>query len=170
MSDTAFRNFTEKYAVEGVSGVDATSFLKMVKEPVVRKLQEKKNIKFRIVLVCLMEKLSPSGGDPEVKEEHFGDKTTIKLVDNDVNDMYDKASEKIPESMVKYQKEGSGWRPKRVVELEIYTTEYNPVGGSSYIPLLEKLRGKKAVINMKNEDNECFKWSVTRALNPVDRE
>ena len=97
-------------------------------------------------------------------------KRQIKLVDNDVNDMYDKASEKIPESMVKYQKEGSGWRPKRVVELEIYTTEYNPVGGSSYIPLLEKLRGEKAVINMKNEDNECFKWSVTRALNPVDRE
>ena len=22
---------------------------------------------------------------------------------------------------------------------------------------------------MKNEDDECFKWSVTRALNPVDK-
>ena len=22
---------------------------------------------------------------------------------------------------------------------------------------------------MKNEDEECFKWAVTRALNPVDR-
>ena len=29
---------------------------------------------------------------------------------------------------------------------------------------------KKAIINMKNEDVECFKHSVTRALNPVDKD
>ena len=55
------------------------------------------------------------------------------------------------------------------MELEIHMTEYNPVGRLSYIPLQEKLRGKEAIINMKNEDNECFKWCVTRALNPVGR-
>ena len=71
--------------------------------------------------------------------------------------------------MAKYQKEESGWRLKRVVELEIPVVEYNPVGGSSYIPLPTKRRGKEAIINMKNEDNECFKWSVPRALNPVDK-
>src|SRR5678815_4473154 len=40
--------------------------------------------------------------------------------------------------------------------------------GSSYIPLPEYLANKKAIINMKNEDEECFKWCVTRALNPVE--
>ena len=54
-------------------------------------------------------------------------------------------------------------------ELEIHVIEYNPLGGSSYIPLPEKLRGKMAIINMKNEDNKCLKWSVTRALNPVEK-
>ncbi len=73
--------------------------------------------------------------------------------------MYDDASEKILESMAKYQKEGSGWRLKRVLELEIHVVEYNPLDGSSYIPLPEKLRGKMAIVNVKNEDNECFKWS-----------
>ncbi len=85
------------------------------------------------------------GGDPEVKEAHFGDKTTIKLSDDDVNKMYDDVSEKILESLAKYRKEGSGWRLKIVVKLEIHTTEYNPVGRTSYIPSPEKLRGKKAV-------------------------
>ena len=28
------------------------------------------------------------------------------------------------------------------------------------------LKNKKAIINMKNQDNECFKWCVLRALNP----
>ncbi len=58
---------------------------------------------------------------------------------------------------------------KEFLELETRVVEYNPVGGSSYIPLPEKLRGKMAIVNVKNEDNECFKWSVTRALNPVDK-
>ena len=32
--------------------------------------------------------------------------------------------------------------------------------------LPEYLKNKKAIINMKNQDNECFKWCVLRALYP----
>ena len=39
--------------------------------------------------------------------------------------------------------------------------------GSSYIPLQKFLAAKKAIINLNNEDDECFKWAITRALNPV---
>ena len=43
------------------------------------------------------------------------------------------------------------------------------MGGSSYIPLPERLRGKRLSLTYtNNEDNECFKWEVTRALNPVE--
>ena len=52
-----------------------------------------------------MEKPNPSGKKPEVKEAHFSNKTTTKLSDDDVSEMYDDASEKILESMAKYQKE-----------------------------------------------------------------
>ena len=62
-----FGNFTERHTIQGVSGVDATGFFEMVKSTVVRKLREKYNIKFRIVLVCLLEKPNPSGKKPEVK-------------------------------------------------------------------------------------------------------
>ena len=30
------------------------------------------------------------------------------------------------------------------------------------------LAAKKAIIHLKNEDDECFKWAITRALNPVE--
>ena len=43
-----------------------------------------------------------------------------------------------------------------------------PIFGSCYISLPEQIKKKKAVINIKNEDEQCFKWCVTRALNPVD--
>jgi len=45
--------------------------------------------------------------------------------------------------------------------------DYKPLKGNSYIELPKALRGKRAIINMRHEnDNECFKWAVTRALNP----
>ena len=47
--------------------------------------------------------------------------------------------------------------------------KYVPLSGSSYIPLPKFLAAKKAIINLKNEDDECFKWAITRALNPVEK-
>ena len=35
--------------------------------------------------------------------------------------------------------------------------------GSSYLPLPNWLAHKKAIINPKNEDQECFKWAVIAA-------
>ena len=37
-----------------------------------------------------------------------------------------------------------------------------------YIPLPRFLAAKKAIINPTNEDDEFFKWAITRALNPVE--
>ena len=28
---------------------------------------------------------------------------------------------------------------------------------------------QEAIINLKNADDECFKWAITRALNPVEK-
>ena len=52
----------------------------------------------------------------------------------------------------------------------IYTSDpYEPLSGSSYIPLPSKLASKKAIINVKNhKDHECFKWAVTSAIYTQD--
>ena len=54
------------------------------------------------------------------------------------------------------------------MSLDLHTAKYEPLGGSSYIPLSGFLAAKKAIINLRKEDDECFKWSITRALNPVE--
>ena len=35
--------------------------------------------------------------------------------------------------------------------------DYEPLGGSSYLDLPKDVYDSKAVINIKNEDQECFK-------------
>lgn len=51
--------------------------------------------------------------------------------------------------------------------MEIQTVEYAPLNRSSYILLPKELSLKKAIINVKKNEQECFKWSGLRFLNPV---
>jgi hypothetical protein len=76
--------------------------------------------------------------------------------------------EKMLQSISEYQRKGSGWRQRRVTRLEIHIGEFRPLRGKKHELLPKSIASKKAIVNMKNDDNECFKWAVTRALNPTD--
>ena len=78
--------------------------------------------------------------------------------------------QRILENIATFQMRGSQWTFGSIIRLEIHTVRFEPLRGSSYIPLPKTIRSKRAIINMKNEDNMCFKWSVARALNPVERD
>ena len=77
--------------------------------------------------------------------------------------------ETVLESLAKFQRQESNWRFHSVLSLDLHTVKYEPLGGSSYIPLPAFLAAKKVIINLINEDDECFKWAITRALNPVQK-
>ena len=50
--------------------------------------------------------------------------------------------------------------------MQIYTP-YKPLNFSSYMELPTELRNlKKGLINIKNKDDECFRWCHIRHLNP----
>ena len=68
--------------------------------------------------------------------------------------------------MVTFQNEGSPWRLRSIIRLELHTVSYKPLRGETWIPLPKELADKKAIINMQNKDNKCFLWCVLRALNP----
>ena len=54
---------------------------------------------------------------------------------------------------------GSGWVIDKIEDINIDIANYDPLAGSSYIPLLSKLDNpKKGLVNIKNKDDKCFKW------------
>ncbi|XP_054712885.1 uncharacterized protein LOC129222404 [Uloborus diversus] len=69
-----------------------------------------------------------------------------------------------------FQARGSGWVLSKIDNLELRINKYNPLRGSSYIELPDKIKNKKAIINVKNEDNKCFMWSILSAIHPVDKD
>ena len=63
---------------------------------------------------------------------------------------------------------GSGWIIDKIEDTWINISNYDPLVGSSYIPLPTKLNNpEKGLINIKNKDMECFKWYHIRLLNPT---
>jgi hypothetical protein len=53
------------------------------------------------------------------------------------------------------------------ISMKINTVKYSPVAASSYMDLPPKLRFSRGLLNIQNEDNECFLWSILAALPPV---
>ena len=53
-----------------------------------------------------------------------------------------------------------------MISLHIHLAEYKPFNGRSYIKLPDSFQRKKAVVNIKNKDNNCFQWCIARVFNP----
>jgi len=117
-----------------------------------------------------MERVEMKTGKVTSTVTPFRSKTKINLDSTNIRELYDNALDKITESMAAFLMHGSNWRFKAVEKLDINTVANRPLKGSSYIPLPEELANKKVIINMKNDDNYCFKWCIARALNPVKKQ
>ena len=60
---------------------------------------------------------------------------------------------------------------ENIESFDINIDPFEPSSGSSYICLPKKLEDKKAVINVRNEnDHECFKWAITSAVYPKEKD
>ena len=82
-----------------------------------------------------------------------------------------KTQEEILNMIAQSVANGSNWIIESVDNHYLNIVQYQPMKGSSYIKLPEELRHHmKGLINMKNEDNECFGWCHIRFLNPQDKD
>ena len=165
-SKSALRKFTMQYTIEGRAGYDPESFMTDVKRSVINFLRKNRRTKVKLILRCNMEKNNISTGEVITLKTAFNSKPEVNLEGTDVDDLYNTMADRVLEAMATFQRDGSNWTFKSIICLEIHTVVYEPLKGNSYIPLPPKLAQKKAIINMKNEDDKCFTWSVLRALNP----
>ena len=117
----------------------------------------------------MMEKIDLKSGEVIAKEAAFHSKIEVNLESNDFSELFSKMKETLLEAVAKFQRQGSNWRFHSGLSLDLHTVKYVSLGGSSYISLPKFLAAKKAIINLKIENDECFKWAITRALNPIEK-
>ena len=165
---SALNEFAKKYIIKGEPGITPFQFFRNKTHILKDFLRNHRNIKVRFVLVCIMEKME--GGQKlrfEVQDKaYFHSDTYINLKSTDVKELLKKIISEIIEKIIIYQQNGSGWRFKEVIQLEIHTVNFNPMKGSSYIPLPDWIMRKKAIVSIRNKDDKCFLWCVLRYLHP----
>ena len=165
---SAFKSYTTQYVMHNNNlGLGPKEFLTYAKPPIINIFNSNRGIKTILYLHVLMGRIEP-GELPIIKKFAFhsiGQKLILEGTDE--REIYNEMVDEIMEEINKTEMaEGSGWVFKEVEKLVLHTTRWDPTNAGSYIELPPELKNKKAIINMKNEDDKCFLWSVLRALNP----
>ena len=105
-------------------------------------------------------------GQAEEKDEHkdayFNSTAFTILNETKIIEALDKAAEEINNKIAEWLSEGSGWIIVEIISHFVNIVKYLPLRGNSYIPTPKELRNSMCgLINLKNIDNECFRWVIT---------
>ena len=164
---SAFNENVVDYVIKGDPLYGPSEFLHIAKPWIINIIASNRNIKTKLYLNCLMSRSDPLGTIvKKFKFRSIGYKIITEATDP--HEIYNEMIDEIEEEIQKVeQAEGSGWVFLEVENLTLHTDIWDPIKASSYIDLPRELKNKKAIINMKNKDNnKCFLWSVLRGLNP----
>ena len=105
------------------------------------------------------------------KKAFFNSKAKTVTKASDIEHELSMSRQEILKTIEEWVSEGSGWAINHINSHYINITLYKPLNGSSYIELPTELRNpKKGLINIKNKDDECFRWCHIRHLNPQGKD
>ena len=166
----AIKKKVKKYVITPNGNYDPSYFLTITEDQVktlINSETEPRNV--NMSLACEMVRSDPKTGEEVTDIPHFGSKNHKLIGTDDTEGAQSIMREKMLKSFSEYQRRKSGRRLRRVTRLEINIGEFRPLRGKKHEPLPKSIASIKAIINMKNDDDEFFKWAVTRALNPVNK-
>ena len=165
----ALKNSTKSFAVDIVDNKDPlhqlTETKKVIEHYLNKELGELKGFKYIETLKMTFEK--QLGNKTTIKTAYFNSKTKTLINENEINEVLQTSRQELMKAIGQWISEGSGWTIQSVDGHYINLTKYKPLKGSSYIELPSELRNPaKGLVNLKNKDNECFRWCHIRHLNP----
>jgi len=165
----ALENFVKSYSIDIKHDKDPLKQLNETKGQILKHirnvLSNKTGIKLVEILKITFKK--PKGEDIEFKTAFFGSKASIIMNETEIKQSLILVIEQIIEGIGRWLSEGSGWSIESADRHYLNFAKYLPLKGSSYIQLPKELKNHvKGLGNMKNKDNECFRWCHIRHLNP----
>ena len=166
LKNLAFDDLFSKYEISG-NGMDIPNYLSYVKDMVFELIENyliESNIKIQLILNVLTS--IGDYGEENYREDNTYLNSITKLIteSNNLNEIYEEITDHILESFSSYEGRGSGWKFMGIQYLEILITKVKHFGGSSYIELPSEIKNKKACVNVQNNNQECFKFSILTAV------
>ena len=162
---SAFGKFARQFIIRGDDSLSPQEFFRKARGEIKLLLRQNPQTKVQCILNVEMIQNRISGED-ELSDPFFPSRQKENLGNN--FEVVEEMIREMIEAMENYNKRGSNWIFKKVIRLDVNFVRWKPLGGSAHIPMPAKLANKKAVINMKNQDDFCFKWCISRAANMVE--
>ena len=172
-TDKALKGFTKSFEI-GIRNnkdplIQMQNTRKAIEQRVITLLNEMKGLKYVETLKVTFNKISD--GEIVEKSAYFNSKPQTIINNTEINEALQMSKQNILNQISQWISEGSGWTVQSVDSHYLNIVKYKPMKGSSYIQLPSELRNcAKGLINMKNEDNECFRWCHITHLNPQDKD
>ena len=170
--DKAMKGYTKSFEIGIKNNKDPLEQLqntrKAIEYHIISILTSMKGLKFVETLRVTFKKLAKD--EIVYKTAYFNSKPQTIINNTEIPEALQLSKQQILNMIAQWVSEGSGWTVETVDNHYLNIVQYQPMKGSSYIKLPQELRHhRKGLINMKNEDDECFRWCHIRHLNPQDK-
>ena len=162
---SAFKGFAKQFIIRGDDSSSPQEFFQKARGEITILLRKNPQTKVRCVLNCEMSRIV---GEEEIVNEPFFHSRQKKNLGNNMEIIQYEMEREMIENLENFTRGGSNWVFEKVIRLEIHFVRWRPLRGSAWIALPPALENKKALINMKNQDEMCFKWCIARAKNMVE--
>ena len=168
----ALKGYTKSFEISTINNKDPLTQLqntrKAVEYHIMKILTSMKGLKFVETLEVTFKKFVNS--EIVYKTAYFNSKPQTIINNQEIVEKLKLSQQQILNIIAQWVSEGSGWTIESVDSHYLNIVQYQPMKDSSYIKLPQELRNSaKGLINMKNEDNQCFRWCHIRHLNPQDK-
>ena len=129
-------------------------------ETLQREIQEKNAIKWHGILKVEFIKTV----NEEIKERasfYFSNSSQIQLTSENLAENINIMLTTHKKNIEDFVNLGSNWIFNKIQHLELKSAKYIPLHGGKYIATPDKLKAKKALINVQNhDDNKCIIWAL----------
>ena len=171
-TDKALKGFTKSYNINVKNEKDPLVQLQNTRKAVANHIENMlismKGLKFVETLKVTFTKMS--NGEIVYKTAYFNSPAQTIINNTEIDKALEVSKQGILNKIAVWISEGSGWTVESVENHYLNVVKYEPMKGSSYIKLPTELRNSsQSLINIKNSDNECFRWCHIRHLNPQDK-
>ncbi|KAB0797146.1 hypothetical protein PPYR_08140 [Photinus pyralis] len=102
--------------------------------------------------------------EEKVEIKSFQTKYAITTLGTNLEEYVEQVVEILSRKESEFQGRDSGWVLVDLLYLECNFLQFNPIKASSYIDLPPSLKRRKAIINVDNNDQMCFGWTLASAL------
>ena len=165
----AFGGAYSRYRIDGVEGMDLPTFFSKTRDSILsilRRESARRTIRSQSTTWIRFMK------DNEYIDLAFNSRMTPVYILNDIDSIVRSMIDHMSQQVENPALRDSKFTFDSVIHMDISIHRLNQTRGSSYIPLPDWLTKKKAIINPKNLDLKCFKWSVIAALKwrEIDRD